>query len=62
MKASVDEDGCISCGLCTNVCPEVFQFAPSGKAHAVTAVVPSECEETAEDARDGCPVSVIDLN
>lgn len=26
MKAIVDENTCISCGLCENLCPEVFKL------------------------------------
>lgn len=59
MKAKVNE-GCISCGTCVSVCPEVFRFDDNGLAEAY-ADVPSGCAGTAEEARDSCPVSVIDL-
>jgi len=26
MKAKVDRDACISCGLCESVCPDVFKL------------------------------------
>lgn len=26
MKALMGQNGCISCGLCANVCPEVFRL------------------------------------
>ena len=42
------------------VCPEVFRFDDDGIAEAYADVAP-ECESTAKDARDGCPVSVIDI-
>lgn len=59
MKAIVN-DGCISCGACVAACPEVFRFDDNGVAEAYTAVAP-EYESTAVEARDSCPVSVIDL-
>ena len=59
MKAKVN-DGCIACGACVSICPEVFQFNDDGLAEAV-ADVASEDESAAKDARDGCPVSVIDI-
>lgn len=59
MKAVVHE-GCIACGACVGTCPEVFEFGDDGYAHAVGAVTP-ENEEDVKDARDGCPVSVIDV-
>lgn len=61
MKASVDQDGCISCGLCIEVCPEVFSYSENEVSQAMKGDIPQDCLERAEEARDGCPVSVIDL-
>lgn len=61
MKAKLDRDGCISCGLCALTCPEVFRMADDGVAEAYVEDVPPEAGETAEEARDNCPVSVIDV-
>lgn len=59
MKAKVN-DGCISCGACVAACPEVFRFNDDGIAEAFADVAP-EYEKPAIEARDGCPVSVIDI-
>lgn len=59
MKAIVN-DGCISCGACVAACPEVFQFAEDGLAEAYTNIA-SEDKSAAMEARDSCPVSVIDI-
>ena len=61
MKATIDRDGCISCGLCAEVCPEVFRMAEDGLAEAYVEEVPEELQDKAAEARDGCPVSVISL-
>ena len=61
MKASVDQDTCISCGLCVSTCPEVFQFNDDDKAEAIVDKVPADQEDDAVAARDGCPVSAIDI-
>ena len=61
MKASVDQDGCISCGLCIDVCPEVFSYNENDVSVAIEGDIPQNCVDTATEARDGCPVSVIDL-
>jgi len=58
MKARV-MDGCISCGACVTTCPEVFSFDEDGLAEACGEV--AEYEEAAKEARDDCPVSVIDI-
>ncbi len=59
MKAKVNE-GCISCGACVATCPEVFRFNDEDLAEAY-ADVTEDVHKAAEDARDSCPVSVIDL-
>ena len=61
MKASVDQDGCISCGLCIEVCPEVFTYNEDDLSQAIEDDIPSDCQDRAIEARDGCPVSVIDI-
>lgn len=59
MTAQVDE-GCISCGACVAACPEVFRFDEDGLAEVYATVAP-EYEKAALEARDSCPVSVIDI-
>ena len=59
MKAVIDRDGCISCGLCPDACPEVFRMADDGKAEVYVDAVPAGLEGKVEEAIEGCPVSVI---
>ncbi|HEY8343884.1 MAG TPA: ferredoxin [Bacillota bacterium] len=61
MKAFVDPDLCIACGLCVSTCPEVFDWDDDGKASAKTEEVPPESEASAEEAADGCPTDAITL-
>lgn len=61
MKATIDRDGCISCGLCASTCPEVFRIADDGLAEAYVDEVPEEAKSCAQDAADNCPVEVIHL-
>lgn len=61
MKAHVDKDTCISCGLCPSTCPEVFHFDADDKAEAIEGEIPENVMSEAEEARDGCPVSAIDI-
>ncbi len=61
MKASVD-DGCIACGLCVEVCPEVFELTEgSDVAKVIVAEVPTTVEASCREAADGCPVEAIHL-
>ena len=60
MKAVVNKDGCISCGLCVSTCPEVFAFDDNGLAEANGQLTDGNYA-SAESARTSCPVSVIDI-
>lgn len=59
MKATIDRGGCISCGLCAETCPEVFEMADDGLAQVIVDEIPDSAADTAVEAQDGCPVSVI---
>jgi len=59
MKAEIDRDGCISCGLCVSICSEVFRMGEDGPAEVYVETVPSDAEKSALEAQDSCPVSVI---
>jgi ferredoxin len=61
MIATIERDGCIACELCPATCPEVFRMADDGLAEVYVDEVPEEAEDSAKDAEDGCPVSVITL-
>jgi ferredoxin len=61
MKATLDRSGCISCGLCPQTCPEVFRMADDGVAEVYQETVPTGAEDSAVEAQDGCPVSVITI-
>ncbi|EQB85967.1 ferredoxin [Clostridium punense] len=62
MKAAVNKDECISCGLCPSLCPEVFEFEDDGKAGVVVDVVPKESEDCAKEAEASCPTSAIEVS
>lgn len=60
MKAHVDKDICIGCGLCPSICPDVFQLDDEdGKAVAIVDEVPDELKDDTEEAAASCPVEAI---
>ncbi|EDS78424.1 ferredoxin [Clostridium novyi A str. 4552] len=59
MKADVDNDLCIGCGLCPSICPEVFDMGDDGKAHVTVDEVEEASKDSASEARQSCPVEAI---
>ena len=60
MKAIVNEDTCIGCGLCESVCPEVFKMN-GDKAVVYTNPVPAQAEAACKQAVNECPVTAISV-
>lgn len=56
-KPVVDQDVCISCGLCVSICPAVFRFNSVGKSEAYDPQ--GDTESQIQTAIDGCPVQAI---
>ena len=52
------EEGCISCGMSEDNCPEVFKVKDVG-ATVIEGVNYSGLEEKIKDAANACPVQVI---
>jgi ferredoxin len=61
MKAVVDRETCIGCGLCSDTCPEVFAIMDDGYAHAIVDTVPHEEYDCVREAADLCPVEAIEV-
>lgn len=70
MKVAIDRGGCISCAVCWENCPEVFEQNPADMLAQVRpdyrreglldrGAVSAEWESCVRAAADGCPVAVI---
>ena len=60
LKAKIDADTCISCGLCVSECPEVYRME-GDKAVVYVDVVPKAAEESCQKGSDDCPVTAITI-
>lgn len=61
MKAVVNQNTCIGCGLCVGTCPDVFSMDSDTKAVAINRPVPVQLEEDVVSAKDSCPVNAISI-
>ncbi len=61
MKAIVDRDACISCGLCESLCPGVFKLDDENISVVIADPVPSEFEACAEESKESCPTNAISI-
>jgi len=52
------EDTCTACGMCVDICPEVFDLVGL-MAEVITSDIPPECEDAVIEAAEECPVEAI---
>lgn len=58
MSVNVNRDDCIGCGVCAQICPDVFELdEDAGKAK----VIRPDGAECAQEAADSCPVGCISI-
>ena len=55
----VDQDLCISCGLCISICEDVFSWNEDDKAEAIDDEIPEDLVEDVEEAVESCPTEAI---
>lgn len=60
IKSITIEDGCTSCGLCEQICPEVFEMPDLAKVKS--GVDFNQYEDKIREAADSCPVEVIKVS
>ena len=55
-KVTIDENACVGCGLCVNVCPDCFEMNQDG----VAKVKASDCSSCdVNEVASQCPVNAI---
>ena len=59
MKVHVDDQRCRGHGVCTTLCPEVFELNDDGYAEVQVPEVPAGREESARQAIADCPEQAI---
>lgn len=62
MEVRVDQNLCISCGLCVSNCPDIFAWNHEEKAEVVEKKIDEEFEDCVLDAADSCPTDAIETS
>ena len=60
MEIFVNDD-CSACGICEDICPEVFELGDE-IAEVKVNPVPSEHEESVREAAEECPTESIEIS
>jgi ferredoxin len=61
VKAFVDPDICIGCGVCETIAPNVFQLSDGGFAVVIVDEVPVGTEGDVRQAAEECPEGAISI-
>jgi ferredoxin len=63
MRAIVDEETCIGCGRCIEICPEVFELKGENAINKIGegTGIPLQYEQACEEAASECPVEAITI-
>ncbi len=57
MAIVIDEEACVGCEACVEICPEVFSFDDDSEKAIVIA--PDSSADCVEEAIDNCPEEAI---
>lgn len=60
MKVKVNEN-CIGCGMCIDMCPEVFEYNDAGLSSPISEEVDDSLKGSVMDAQESCPVDAIEV-
>ena len=62
MKATVDENLCIGCGLCEDTCPDGFRIMDDGYSHVICEKIGEDSYDCVRESEEICPVDAISFS
>jgi len=62
VKAYVDREKCISCGVCESLCPDVFELDEESISVVIVDEIPKDSESCTIDAQEQCPTEAITVD
>lgn len=60
MGVKVNQEKCIGCGLCINLCPDVFEFGADNKSKVKDGADFEKNKECIKESVQSCPVAAIE--
>ncbi len=61
MRALIDQESCVGCGLCADICPDAFDLGFHGKAEEHADLILPAFEDRCREAAESCPVEAIQI-
>jgi len=61
VKVAVNKNTCIGCGICVDICPEIFEIDPQGLSEAMVVEVSPYYLPDALNAASACPSNAIKI-
>ncbi len=62
MEVKVIADECTACGICEDICPEVFEMGDEDVAVVKVNPVPEEHQEAVREAAEECASEAIEIS
>lgn len=61
LRANVNKNACIGCGICVDICPGLFELDPQGLSEATTILINPSLTSKANLAAEACPTAAISI-
>ncbi len=61
MRAFIDPDTCLGCGVCESIAPKVFRLGVEPYAKVIADPVPQADEAKVREAEASCPEQAISI-
>ena len=62
MEIYIDGNLCSGCGLCTDICPDIFKMDEENNIVVMNIDIPDEFWESCQDACNECPENAISID
>lgn len=61
MKPKIDQNECIGDGICSDICPEVFELRDDGVSYVINEEAGDELADKIQEAISECPTAAISV-